>query len=218
MGVNMHGYEKLLLENKAWAQETKQRAPDYFERLARGQQPEFLWIGCADSRVPADIIVNAEPGLIFAHRNIANQVIATDFNCLGVVQYAVEVLKVKHIIVCGHYNCGGVKAALSNQTPDLSLVHKWLMHVRDVYRLHRDELDAIDSFEQKATRLVELNVIEQVNNLSHTSILQKAWKAESRPMVHGWVFGLDDGLLKSLITFGPESEIDPIYRWEDDRG
>ncbi|MDJ0447522.1 MULTISPECIES: carbonate dehydratase [Methylocystis] len=211
----MKAHDKLLLENKAWAQEVRRREPDYFERLARGQDPEFLWIGCADSRVPADIIVNAEPGRIFAHRNIANQVIVTDFNCLGVVQYAVEVLKVKHIIVCGHYNCGGVKAALSHQTPELMLVHKWLLHIRDVYRLHREELDALNSLDDKADRLVELNVIEQVNNLSHTSILQKAWKAERRPMVHGWVFGVEDGLLNQLITLGPDSEIDPLYRWED---
>jgi carbonic anhydrase len=132
IGRLMRSHEKLLLENKAWAEESKLREPDYFERLARGQQPEFLWIGCADSRVPADIIVNAEPGLIFAHRNIANQVIATDFNCLSVVQYAVQVLKVKHIIVCGHYNCGGVTAALSHQHSDYTLLNKWLLHVKDV--------------------------------------------------------------------------------------
>ncbi|HEY8163029.1 MAG: carbonic anhydrase [Methylocystis sp.] len=214
----MRGHEKLLLENKAWAQEVRDRKPDYFERLARGQKPEFLWIGCGDSRVPADIIVNAEPGLIFAHRNIANQVIATDFNCLGVVQYAVEVLKVQHIIVCGHYNCGGVKAALAQQTGELPLVHKWLLHVRDVYRLHRKELDAISSLEERTRRLVELNVIEQVNNLSHTSIVQKAWKTEGRLMVHGWVFGVSDGLLKTLITLGPDSEIDSIYKWDDSPG
>jgi carbonic anhydrase len=211
----MRAHEKLLLENKAWAQETKHRAPDYFERLARGQQPEFLWIGCADSRVPADIIVNAEPGLLFAHRNIANLVIATDFNCLSVVQYAVQVLKVKHIVVCGHYNCGGVRAALSQGRSDYVILNKWLSHLKDVYRLHREELDAIDSLDERVSRLVEINVIEQVNHLSHTSIVQGAWKAEQRPIVHGWVFSLEDGLLKQLIALGPESKIDPIYEWRD---
>jgi carbonic anhydrase len=212
----MQAHEKLLLENKAWAQEVRERAPDYFERLAHGQQPEFLWIGCADSRVPADIIVNAEPGLIFAHRNIANQVIATDFNCLSVLQYAVQVLEVKHIIVCGHYNCGGVKAALSNQSSDLTLLNKWLLHVKDVYRLHREELDAINSLDEKANRLVELNVVEQVNNLSYTTIVQSAWKKHKRPMVHGWVYALEDGLLKQLVTLGPEAKIDPIFQLRGD--
>jgi carbonic anhydrase len=211
----MRAHEKLLLENKAWAEEVKNREPGYFEKLARGQQPEFLWIGCADSRVPADIIVNAEPGLIFAHRNIANQVIATDFNCLSVLQYAVQVLKVKHIIVCGHYNCGGVKAALSHQKSGFTLVNKWLLHVKDVYRLHRDELDAINSLDERANRLVELNVIEQVNNLSFTSIVQNEWKSDNRPMVHGWVFGLEDGRLKQLVSLGPGSKIDRIYQWDD---
>ncbi|WP_442756532.1 carbonic anhydrase [Methylocystis sp. JAN1] len=211
----MRSHEKLLLENKAWAEEVKLREPDYFERLARGQKPEFLWIGCSDSRVPADIIVNAEPGLIFAHRNIANQVIATDFNCLSVVQYAVQVLKVKHIIVCGHYNCGGVRAALSHQGSDFTLLNKWLMHVRDVYRRHRDELDEIRSLDEKAHRLVELNVIEQVNSLSYTSIVQSAWKNEQRPMVHGWVFALDDGILKQLISLDPDTKVDEIYAWRD---
>lgn len=211
----MRSHEKLLLENKAWAQETRDRDPEYFERLAHGQQPEFLWIGCADSRVPADIIVNAEPGLIFAHRNIANQVIATDFNCLGVVQYAVQVLKVKHIIVCGHYNCGGVKAAMSHQRSDFTLLNKWLLHIKDIYRLHREELDAIASLDDKTNRLVELNVIEQVNHLSYTAIIQNAWREEHRPLLHGWVYALDDGLLKQLVTVGPDTHIDPIYRWGD---
>lgn len=133
----MNSYEKLLLENRAWADEKKLQEPRFFERLAEDQKPEFLWIGCADSRVPADTIVNAEPGVIFAHRNIANQVIATDFNCLSVIQYAVQVLKVRHVIVCGHYNCGGVRAALDPQQPDFTILNKWLLHVKDVYRLHR---------------------------------------------------------------------------------
>jgi len=211
----MKSHEKLLLENKAWAEEKKLREPAFFERLAADQKPEFLWIGCADSRVPADIIVNAEPGEIFAHRNIANQVIATDFNSLSVIQYAVQVLKVQHIIVCGHYNCGGVKAALDRQHPDLVLLNKWLMHIKDVYQAHRNEIDALKTMTEKANRLVELNVIEQVRRLSHTSIVQSAWKKDQRPMLHGWVYGLEDGVLQQLVTLPPGSDVDVIYQQHD---
>lgn len=208
----MKSYEKLLLENKAWAEEKKLREPAYFERLATDQRPEFLWIGCADSRVPADIIVNAEPGAIFAHRNIGNQVIATDLNSLSVIQYAVQVLKVDHVIVCGHYNCGGVKAALEKQRPELALLNKWLMHIKDIYRLHRHEIDMLDAHAERADRLVELNVIEQVRRLSHTSIIQSAWQREQRPTLHGWVYALDDGVLQQLITLPPGSDVDSIYQ------
>ncbi len=207
----MQSYEKLLLENKAWAAEKKEREPEFFKRLAANQQPEFLWIGCADSRVPADTIVNAAPGQIFAHRNIANQVVATDFNSLSVIQYAVQVLKVRQIIVCGHYNCGGVRAALDRPRPELTLVNNWLMHIKDIYRLHREEIDGLSSPEERARRLVELNVIEQVRQLSQTSIVQSAWLCEQRPMLHGWVYGIDDGVLKQLIMLPPGSEIDTIY-------
>ena len=203
---------RLLLENKAWAEEKKLHDPVYFERLAADQKPEFLWIGCSDSRVPADIIVNAEPGAIFAHRNIANQVIATDFNSLSVIQYAVEVLKVQHIIVCGHYNCGGVRAALDRQRPELTLLNKWLMHIKDIYRMHRDEIDALNSQVERANQLVELNVIEQVLRLSQLSIVQSAWKSDHLPMLHGWVFALDDGVLHQLITLPPGSDVDVIYQ------
>jgi carbonic anhydrase len=209
----MQSYEKLLLENRAWADEKKLQEPDYFERLAADQKPEFLWIGCADSRVPADTIVNAEPGVIFAHRNIANQIIATDFNCLSVIQYAVQVLKVQHVIVCGHYSCGGVRAAMNPQEPSFTLLNKWLLHVKDIYRLHRAELDAIESIADRADRLVEINVIEQVRRLSHTSIIQQAWRNEHKPTLHGWVYALNDGLLKQLVTLPPGSDIDSIYRW-----
>lgn len=208
----MKSHEKLLLENKAWAEEICQREPDYFERLAADQKPRFLWIGCSDSRVPADIIVNAQPGEIFAHRNIANQVIATDFNCLSVIQYAVQVLRVEHVIVCGHYNCGGVRASLSPQSPDLSLLSKWLMHLKDIYRMHRHEIDGISSIKDKADRLVELNVIEQVRRLSHLSIIQTAWAKYQAPMLHGWVFALDDGILQQLITLPANSDVDVIYQ------
>lgn len=206
--------EKLLLENKAWSEEVIKRDPDFFKQLAKEQKPEFLWIGCADSRVPADTIVNAQPGQIFVHRNIANQIITTDFNCLSVLQYAVDVLKVKHIIVCGHYGCGGVKAALQPQSSGLVITNKWLMHIKDVYRLHQDELDmAPDS--QRLDRLIELNIIEQVYRLTHTSIIQASWKHGHKPTLHGWVYGLHDGLIKELVRLDYNTQINPIYRYTD---
>jgi carbonic anhydrase len=211
----MQPFEKLLLENKAWAEEKKLKEPDYFERLAADQSPEFLWIGCSDSRVPADIIINAEPGVIFAHRNIANQVIATDFNCLSVIQYAVQVLKVEHVVVCGHYNCGGIRAALDQQRPDIPLVNKWLTHIKDVYRLHRAEIDALPNEKAKADRLVELNVIEQVRRLSQISIIQDAWAQDNRPVLHGWVYALNDGVLQQLIILPPGSDVDVIIDQQD---
>lgn len=208
----MKSFEKLLIENKAWAQETHDANPAFFAQLAKAQTPEFLWIGCSDSRVPAEIIVNAAPGEIFIHRNIANQLIPTDLNSLSVVQYAVAVLKVKHIIVCGHYNCGGIKAALGKQNAELIITNRWLMHIKDIYRLHKTEIDAQPSEDQRVNRLVELNIIEQVHSLSHTAMIQKAWHNEQRPTIHGWVYGLDDGLLTPLIKLSPDTEIDPIYQ------
>jgi len=209
----MKSFEKLLLENKAWSDEKKAVDPGFFERLAQAQNPEFLWIGCSDSRVPAEIIVNAKPGEIFIHRNIANQMIATDFNCLSVLQYAVDALQIKHIIVCGHYNCGGVKAALSMQSPDLMLTNKWLMHVKQIYRFHKDEIDALPTEKERVNRLVELNVIEQVQILAHTSIIQRAWNKHQRPVLHGWVYSLSDGLLNSLITLYPDTDLDPVFKY-----
>jgi carbonic anhydrase len=210
----MKSFEKLLLENKAWAKEKHDVDPEFFRQLAKAQTPEFLWIGCSDSRVPAEIIVNAAPGEIFIHRNIANQLIPTDFNSLSVVQYAVAVLKVKHIIVCGHYNCGGIQAALNKQNADLIITNRWLMHIKDIYRLHKAEIDALPTEEQRVNRLVELNIVEQVHELSHTAMIQKAWYQEHRPTIHGWVYGLDDGLLKPLITLYPGTPIDPIYQYD----
>ena len=209
----MKSFEKLLLENKAWAAETKAQHPEFFVDLAKAQTPEFLWIGCSDSRVPAEIIVNAKPGEIFIHRNIANQMIETDFNSLSVLQYAVAVLEVKHIIVCGHYNCGGIRAALNTQRSDLVITNKWLMHIKDVYRFHKTEIDALPTEEERVNRLVELNIFEQVQTLAHTSIIQRAWHDHQRPVLHGWVYGLNDGLLKSLVTLTPDTEIDPIYKY-----
>ncbi len=210
----MKSFEKLLLENKAWTEGKKAVDPKYFERLSQTQKPEFLWIGCSDSRVPAEIIVNANPGEIFIHRNIANQMVATDFNCLSVLQYAVDVLEVKHVIVCGHYNCGGIKAALSKQSPNLVITNKWLMHIKQTYRFHKTEIDALTTETERVNRLVELNIIEQAQIIAHTSIIQNAWHKHQRPTIHGWVYGLSDGLLKPLITLYPGTEIDPVFKYD----
>ncbi|MFN5135339.1 MAG: carbonate dehydratase [Chitinophagaceae bacterium] len=209
----MNSFEKLLLENKAWAREKIQADPDYFKRLANIQKPEFLWIGCSDSRVPANEITGTEPGEIFVHRNIANMVVHTDLNLLSVLDYAVEVLHVKHIIVCGHYGCGGVKAALSHH--NMGIINKWLRNIKDVYRYHDEEIDNIKDEEQKVNRLVELNVQEQVMNLAKTSIVQKAWKYEQRPHLHGWVYGLANGLLKPVFDMPPGTGMEHIYEYDD---
>ncbi|XVJ67521.1 MAG: carbonate dehydratase [Lacibacter sp.] len=209
----MKSFEKLLLENKAWAREKVQGDPEYFKRLANIQKPEFLWIGCSDSRVPANEITGTEPGEIFVHRNIANMVVHTDLNLLSVLDYAVEVLHVKHIIVCGHYGCGGVKAALSHH--NMGIINKWLRNIKDVYRFHEDEIDTINDEEEKVNRMVELNVQEQVMNLAKTSIVQKAWKYENRPHLHGWVYGLSNGLLKPVFDIAPGTHMDHIYEYDD---
>jgi carbonic anhydrase len=212
----MQTFEKLLLENKAWAHDQVTNDPALFERLMEVQKPEVLWIGCSDSRVPSEIIVNAQPGEIFVHRNIANQVITTDFNSLSVLQYAVDVLKVSHVIVCGHYNCGGIRASLKKQSHGLLMVNKWLKHIKDVYRLHERELSSLPSDIDRVNRLVELNIIEQIYNLAHTSIIQSAWKQERRPTLHGLVYGLNDGVIKELINLPPGSQISPIYQYADE--
>lgn len=209
----MHSYEKLLLENKAWAQEIKADDPEYFERLSHIQTPEFLWIGCSDSRVPADRITGTQPGEIFVHRNVANMVVNNDVNLLAVLDFAVTVLKVKHVIVCGHYGCGGIKAAASKHDHK-PVLNMWLRNIKDVYRLHRDELDAIKEGEQRTDRLVELNVQEQVMNLAKTTIIQKAWKKEQRPDLHGWVYGLKDGIIKPVFEMKAGTHIDPLYEYE----
>lgn len=206
-------YEKLLLENKAWAKEQVEDDPEFFSRLEHIQTPEFLWIGCSDSRVPADKITGTQPGEIFVHRNIANLVINTDVNLLSVVDYAVNHLKVKHIIVCGHYGCGGVKASMTNHDFDYVL-NMWLRNIKDVYHLHKTELNAIESEEQRFDRLVELNVVEQVMHLAKTSIVQKAWKSDNRPHLHGWVYGLKDGIIKPVFELEANAEIDPFYTYD----
>ena len=214
MNSNMTPIEKLLLENKAWAAEVKADDPEYFVRLAHIQTPQFLWIGCSDSRVPADKITGTQPGEIFVHRNIANMVVHTDVNLLSVLDYAVTHLKVKHVIVCGHYGCGGVKAAMTNHDYKYVL-NMWLRNIKDVYRLYNDELEAISDMEQRADRLTELNVKEQVMHLAKTSIIQRAWKHEQRPHLHGWVYGLKDGLIKQVFEMDAKSGMDPIYQYDD---
>ena len=208
----MDSYKKLLLANKAWVQDRLTAKPDYFEKSALGQQPEFMWIGCSDSRVPAEEVVGAEPGELFVHRNVANLVVHTDLNMLSVLQYAVEVLKIKHVIVCGHYNCGGVKNAMSHQ--DLGLITKWLRHIKDVYRLNRRELETIENEQARWDRLVELNVAEQVQNLAQTSIVQRAWHADNRPTVHGWVYDIRTGLIKEIACIRPGAKLDDIYMFD----
>lgn len=210
----MQSYEKLLLENKAWASEKISDDPEYFQRLAKLQTPEFLWIGCSDSRVPSNEITGTQPGEIFVHRNVANLVIHTDVNLLSVLDYAVNHLKVRHVIVCGHYGCGGVKAALTNH--DFKLVlNMWLRNIKDVYRLHKEELDQIEDEEKKTDRLVELNVIEQVMHLAKTSIIQRAWKNDQRPHLHGWVYGLKDGIINPVFEMQAGTHIDPLYEYDD---
>lgn len=205
--------EKLLLENKAWAAERVTDDPGFFKRLSEIQTPEFLWIGCSDSRVPANEITGTQPGEIFVHRNVANLVVNTDLNMLTVLEYAVKYLKVKHIIVCGHYGCGGVKAAITKQ--DFGVINKWLLNIKDVFRMHKKELNEIKDEEKMVNRLVELNVMEQVVNLSKTSVIQKTWKNEQRPVIHGWVYGLNDGLIKPLFKMDSNSKIDEAFEIKD---
>jgi carbonic anhydrase len=188
--------KQLFDNNKNWAAAIKKADPDFFTKLAGQQRPEYLWIGCADSRVPANEIVNMLPGEIFVHRNIANVVVHTDLNCLSVIQYAVDVLKVKHIIVCGHYDCGGITAALENS--EHGLIDNWLRHIKDVYRFHQEEIDAQPGEKARLDRLCELNVVEQVANVCHTTMVQNAWKSGQELAVHGWIYRVSDGILRDL--------------------
>ncbi|MBL0134904.1 MAG: carbonic anhydrase [Chitinophagaceae bacterium] len=210
----MFTYERLLLENKAWAAEKLEDDKDFFNRLAHIQNPEFLWIGCSDSRVPANEITGTQPGEIFVHRNVANLVINTDVNLLSVLDFAVNHLKVKHVIVCGHYGCGGIKASIT-KNDFKPVLNMWLRNIKDVYRIHRDELDAIEDDSQKADRLTELNVKEQVFNLAKTSIIQRAWKEENRPHLHGWVYGLKDGIINPVFEMEAGTHIDPLYEYDN---
>jgi carbonic anhydrase len=210
----MNPYEKLLLQNKAWSKEKIQQDKDFFNRLSHQQKPKFLWIGCSDSRVPANEITGTDPGEVFVHRNIANMVVHTDLNLLSVLQYAVEVLEVDHIIVCGHYGCGGVEAALGNKS--FGLINKWLRNIKEVYKMYQAEIDGISNHTDRVNRLVELNVLEQCQDLIKTSILQKSWQNRKSPEVHGWVYGLTNGLVKELTTIKPDPEaIHPIFRYSE---
>ena len=206
-------YERLIKGNEKWIQEKLDLDPDFFKRLAKGQAPEFLWIGCSDSRVPANEITGTESGEIFVHRNIANQVIHSDTNMLSVLQYAVEYLHVKHIIVCGHYGCGGVKAAMD--TKYVGLVGRWLAHIKDIYQNNISTLDAISDEEAREKKMVEINVSEQVHNLAKTSIVQKAWKNRELE-IHGWVYSLEDGRIIDLDTkYSNINQLEPIFRFSD---
>lgn len=209
----MKSYEELLNNNKNWAATKVEQDPDYFSRLVDIQTPNFLWIGCSDSRVPADQITGTQPGEIFVHRNIANMVVHTDLNLLSVLQYAVEFLKVKHVIVCGHYGCGGVKAAMTNQ--NYGILNKWLCHIKDVYHYHKNEVNEAKNDNEKLNKLIELNVQEQVNNLAKTSIIQKAWKQNNMPHLHGWVYDLHDGIINPIIEMAANSPIEDLYKFED---
>jgi carbonic anhydrase len=206
-------YQTLLDNNKTWVEKMTKKDPDFFKKLSEGQSPAYLWIGCSDSRVPANEITGTSAGEVFVHRNIANMVIHSDMNLLSVLDYAVNVLKVKHVIVCGHYGCGGVKAALGNA--NIGLIDNWIRHIKDVYRFHYRELDAIEDEKAKFDRFVELNVIEQVMDLAKTSIVQNAWKKGQNLWIHGWVYDIQDGLVKDLnVNYGSNQELPDVYRLE----
>ena len=192
----LNDLQELLEKNRAWAETIKASDPQFFNVLAQQQTPQYLWIGCSDSRVPATQLVGLKPGDMFVHRNVANVVVHTDFNCLSVLQFAVDVLKVNHVIVCGHYGCGGVKAAMDNL--QLGLIDNWLRHVQDVAQNHRSELGSIEDYERRVDRLCELNVAEQVLNVSKTTIVQNAWSRGQELAIHGWIYGISDGLIRDL--------------------
>ena len=203
-------YKRLLENNKEWVTKQLNINPDYFEDLSKGQSPEYLWIGCSDSRVPANEITGTKSGEIFVHRNIANMVVHSDMNMLSVLSYAVEVLKVKHVIVCGHYGCGGVNAAMGNK--QYGLIDNWLRHLKDVYRIHAKELDGIKDEEQRSRRFVEVNVMEQVLDLGKTSIVQNAWKTDQNLHLHGWVYDIRDGIIKDLdVTITGVEDLHNVY-------
>lgn len=209
----MKRYQRMLLENKAWAQEKREQDSDFFTRMSQSQKPETLWIGCSDSRVSPTEITQSPPGEIFIHRNIANVVVHTDLNLLSVLQYAVEVLQVSHVIVCGHYGCGGVQAAMSNKS--LGLIDIWLRHIKDAYCIHKHDVDSAPDDVQRLNRMVEANVKQQVRNLAKTSIIQQAWKYHKMPYLHGWVFDMSEGVIIPQVELGPHDEFDdPIYNYE----
>lgn len=204
-------YKQLLENNKKWVQSQLELDKHFFKDLAKGQNPQLLWIGCSDSRVPANEIVGGKPGDVFVHRNIANMVVHSDMNMLSVLDYAVNVLKVKHVIVCGHYGCGGVKAAMQNTS--IGIIDNWIRHIKDVYRLHRNTLDSIDNESDRFNKFVEINVREQVLDLAKTSIVQSAWKKGQEVTLHGWVYGLNDGYVTDLdVNFSSNKDLDEVHQ------
>ncbi len=206
-------YKKLLDGNKEWVAKKLAEDPLFFEKLVKGQAPPLLWIGCSDSRVPANEIINAQPGEVFVHRNLANMVVHADMNMLSVLDYAVRILKVKHVIVCGHYGCGGVAAAMSNK--QYGFIDNWLRNIKDVYRLHQKELDELKDEQQRSRRFVELNVIEQVLNVCKTSTIQNAWQELNCPHIHGWVYDVGNGVIKDLkVSVKNNVDMSEIYRFD----
>ncbi len=202
---------ELFERNRAWAARRQAEDPDFFLRLARQQTPQYLWIGCSDSRVPANEIIDLDPGEVFVHRNVANVVAHTDLNCLSVLQFAIDVLKVKHVIVCGHYGCGGVQAALAHRP--YGLIDNWLRNIKDVFRRHETELAAVADDAERLHRACELNVAQQVSNVCYTTIVQDAWRRQQPLSVHGWIYGLADGLLRDLdVTISGPEQLDELYR------
>jgi carbonic anhydrase len=207
----MRSLTNLIERNRAWAEKIKAQEPDFFQRLSAQQSPEYFWIGCSDSRVPANDIVGLSPGELFVHRNVANVVVHTDLNCLSAMQYAVEALKVKHIIVCGHYGCGGVRAALLNLK--LGLIDNWLRHIQDVVQKHMGLLAKIEEEAERVDKLCELNIVEQVFNVCQTTIVQNAWERGQDLTIHGWVYGLSDGLVRDLnIHIAAQEEVATVYK------
>lgn len=192
----MRVLKNLFDQNKKWADKVKESDPEFFLNLSKQQTPQYLWIGCSDSRVPANQIIDLPPGEVFVHRNIANVVVHTDLNCLSVIQFAVEVLKVKHIIVCGHYGCGGIQASMENK--DHGLIDNWLQNIKDVYRYHQTQIDGVSDKKERVNLLCEFNVIEQVANVCHTTVVQKAWQAKQELTIHGWIYNIEDGILRDL--------------------
>lgn len=204
-------YKQIIENNKKWVEKTISNDPQFFEKLAQGQQPAVLWIGCSDSRVPANQIIGAQPGEVFVHRNIANMIVHSDMSMLSVLDYAVNVLKVQHVIVCGHYGCGGVQAAMGNQS--IGLIDNWIRHIKNIYRLHKTELDKIENKDERFDRFVELNVVEQVFDLAKTSIVQNAWKNGQDLNLHGWVYGVGSGIIKDLnVNVSSEDQLDDLYQ------
>jgi carbonic anhydrase len=206
-------YKKILDNNKQWVEDQLKLDPNYFKDLSQGQNPPLLWIGCSDSRVPANEIIGAKPGEVFVHRNIANMVVHSDMNMLSVLDYAVNALKIKHVIVCGHYGCGGIRAAMNNTS--IGIIDNWIRHIKDVYRLHHHELNAIENENDRFNRFVEVNVIEQVCDLAKTSIVQSAWKSGQELSLHGWVYGLNSGFVTDLnVNFSSNKDLDDVYQLE----